>query len=201
MASIYQLKPAFQNLLRPLAGWLFGEGITANQVTVAATTLSVGYGVLMWLFPTCAGLWLALPVVLFVRIALNALDGLLAREFGQKSKLGAFLNELCDIVSDAALILGFAGLAPNLAMVCALFALAAALSEAAGLCAQACGASRRYDGPMGKSDRAFLLGLLGVGLGAHLVGPGIVLGVFLPATAAAFWTTVRRVRAALAEAV
>lgn len=199
MAAIYQLKPEFQNLLRPLAGLLFREGITANQVTVAAAVLSVGYGVLMWLFPSTGGLWLSLPLVLLARAALDTLDGMLAQEFEQKSKLGAILNELCDIVADAALILGFAGLAQNLPILCALFVLAAALSEVAGLCGQACGASRRYDGPMGKSGRALLLGLLGVGLGAHLIGPGVVLGVFVPATAATFWTTVRRVRAALAE--
>ena len=49
-----------------------------------------------------------LPAVLFVRMALNAIDGMLAREHGQKSALGAFLNELCDVVSDAALYLPFA---------------------------------------------------------------------------------------------
>jgi len=200
LASIYQLKPAFQDLLRPIAGWLFREGITANQVTTVAAVLSVTYSAALWLAPSTSGLWFGLPAVLFVRMALNALDGMLAREYGQKSRLGAFLNELCDIVSDAALILGFASLAPNLTMVCAVFALVAALSETAGICAQACGASRRYDGPMGKSDRAFLLGALGLGIGAHWIGPGVVLGAFLPAIAATAWTTIRRVRAALTEA-
>ena len=36
-------------------------------------------------------------------MAFNAIDGMLAREFGQKSRLGAYLNELTDVVSDAAL--------------------------------------------------------------------------------------------------
>jgi CDP-diacylglycerol---glycerol-3-phosphate 3-phosphatidyltransferase len=199
LASTYQLKSAFQNLLRPLAGWLFREGITANQLTIAAAVLSTGYGILLWLLPSATALWVALPLVLLLRLALNTLAGMFAQEFGQESKLGGFINELCDIVSDAALILGFAGLAPNLVMLCALFAVAAALSETAGVCAQVCGASRRHDGPMGKHDRAVLLGVLGAGLGAHLIGPGMVLGVFIPATVAALWTTVRRVRGALAE--
>jgi len=30
------------------------------------------------------------------------------------------------------------------------------------------GASRRYDGPMGKSDRAFVFGILGLALGSNL---------------------------------
>jgi CDP-diacylglycerol--glycerol-3-phosphate 3-phosphatidyltransferase len=199
LASIYQLKPAFQDFLRPLASLLFREGITANQVTVAATALSVVYGGLLWLFPSVGGLWLALPIVLFVRMALNTLDGMLAHEFSQKSKLGAVLTDLCDIVSDAAFILGFAGLSQNLVMLCALLALAAALSETAGLCGQVCGATRRYDGPMGKGERAVLLGVLGAGLGANLIGPGVVVGVFVPAIAAVLWTAARRVQAAVAE--
>ena len=36
MLSIYQLKPRFQNLLRPLVQRLFDRGITANQVTLSA---------------------------------------------------------------------------------------------------------------------------------------------------------------------
>ena len=45
-------------------------------------------------------------------MALNALDGMLAREFGQQSRLGAYLNELTDVVADAALIAPFALLPP-----------------------------------------------------------------------------------------
>lgn len=199
MASIYQLKPAFQNLLRPVTRKLFQSGVTANQVTMTAVAMSVGYGAALWFCPEQRALWLGLPAVLFVRMALNAIDGMLAREFGQQSRLGAFLNELCDIVSDAALILGFARLAPDLTMVCALFALVASLSETAGLCAQAQGGSRRYDGPLGKSDRAFLLGALGLALGVQLAAPGAVLLAFSLAAAGTFWTTIRRVRAALRE--
>lgn len=199
MPSIYQLKPAFQNLLRPLTRTLYQVGVTANQVTVAAAAMSVGYGAALWLCSDSRALWLGLPVVLFVRMALNAVDGMLAREFGQQSRLGAFLNELCDIVSDAALILGFASLAPGLTLVCAVFALVASLSETAGVCAQAQGGSRRYDGPLGKSDRAFLMGALGLGIGLQLAAPGTVLWAFSLAAAGTFWTTIRRVRAALPE--
>ncbi len=38
-------------------------------------------------------------------MALNAIDGMLAREFNQQSTLGAILNEVGDIISDAALYL------------------------------------------------------------------------------------------------
>lgn len=38
--TIYDLKPKFQNLLRPVVIRLFNAGITANQVTLAAMFLS-----------------------------------------------------------------------------------------------------------------------------------------------------------------
>jgi len=46
-------------------------------------------------------------------MTLNAIDGMFARESGMKSSLGSTLNELGDVVSDAALYLPFA-LIPDL---------------------------------------------------------------------------------------
>lgn len=43
-------------------------------------------------------LYLLLPLWMLLRMALNAVDGMLAREFGQQSRLGAYLNELCDVM-------------------------------------------------------------------------------------------------------
>lgn len=110
MPTIYQLKPAFQNLLRPLVRSLAAAGVTANQVTVAAFVLSAATGGALWWQPSSRAVLLAVPVVCFVRMALNAIDGMLAREFAQKSKLGAILNEIGDVLSDAALYLPFASI-------------------------------------------------------------------------------------------
>ena len=109
--------------------------------------------------------FLLLPVWMLMRMALNAIDGMLAREFGQKSALGAYLNELSDVVSDAALYLPFIVVAPfGWASVGAVIFLSA-LSEMAGALAPMIGAERRYDGPMGKSDRAFVFGAMGLWIG------------------------------------
>jgi CDP-diacylglycerol--glycerol-3-phosphate 3-phosphatidyltransferase len=140
MPSIYQIKPRFQALLRPLVQSLAAGGVTANQVTLAAAALSVAAGVVLAVWSVQPLIWLLLPVVLFVRMALNAIDGMLAREHGQKSALGAFLNELCDVVSDAALYLPFA-LVPGVnAIVVVVAVLLAALSEMAGVVAVQVGA-------------------------------------------------------------
>src|SRR4051794_11781316 len=103
--SIYALKPRFQALLRPLAALLGRTGITANEVTLAAAIVSIVVGAFVaWHAPDRTP-FLLIPLWMFVRMALNALDGMLAREFGQQSRLGAFLNELGDVVADAALYL------------------------------------------------------------------------------------------------
>lgn len=190
MVSVYDIKPRFQALLRPLTNALARAGVTANQVTLAAAALSIATGAAVAAFRNEPRVLLLLPAVLFVRMALNAIDGMLAREHGQKSRLGAVLNELGDVVSDAGLYLPLAlvpGFCPYLVVAIVLLGI---ISEMAGVVAIQIGASRRYDGPMGKSDRAFVLGTVAflAGIGPqpgtrldNLLGlrPGTWLDVFL----------------------
>jgi len=168
--TIYDLKPAFQNMLRPICKALANAGVTANQVTIFALLLSIGVGGLFALYPSARWAALLIPVWLFLRMALNAIDGMLAREHDMQSELGGILNELSDVVADAALYLPFAlvaGISPALVVVVVILSI---LTEMAGVVAVQVGASRRYDGPMGKSDRAFVFGLLAllIGLGLDL---------------------------------
>lgn len=165
MPSIYEIKPKFQNLLRPITQKLASSGITANQVTLAALALSLLTGLALVLGSKQTGIYLLVPLVLFVRMALNAIDGMLAREHNMKSALGAILNELCDVISDVALYLPFALLPEISVWIIVLLVIAAIISEMAGVIAIQIGASRRYDGPMGKSDRAFLFGAIALALG------------------------------------
>jgi CDP-diacylglycerol--glycerol-3-phosphate 3-phosphatidyltransferase len=197
--SIYGLKPRFQALLRPLVKRLFEAGVSANQVTLFACVVSVAVGATLCVRPE-PRLFLLVPAWFFLRMAFNAVDGMLAREFGQASKLGAYLNELTDVVSDAALYLPFAFLPGSSLALVALVAGLAIVSEMAGVLGVTVGATRRYDGPMGKSDRAFVFGLLGL-----LAGLGVPLAAAMPwalaATAALIALTIaNRVRQGLAEA-
>lgn len=178
--SLYALKPRFQALLRPCVRALHGAGATANQVTLFACAVSVAIG--FWIAHRAdePAWFLLLPLWCLIRMAFNAIDGMLAREFGQASTVGAYLNELTDVVSDAALYLPFAFVPGSHPLAVALVVFLAAVSEMTGVLGSALGASRRYDGPMGKSDRAFVFGALGLALGAG-VTPGnwltIVLGI------------------------
>lgn len=197
--SIYELKPRFQALLRPMVVRLHRAGVTANQVTVAACVLSVALG--LWLFfaapPRAA--FVLIPLWMFLRMAFNAVDGMLAREHGQQSALGAYLNELTDVVSDAALYLPFALVAPFSAFWVGTVIVLAGLSEFAGALGPTVGASRRYDGPLGKSDRAFVFGALGlyVALGAPL--PAFAAWLMPLLAALVCWTIANRIRRALTE--
>ena len=162
MISIYQLKPRFQALLRPIARSCATAGVTANMVTITAMLVSLALGAVLALYVERRALFLLLPLWMFLRMAFNAIDGMLAREFGQKSALGAYLNELSEVVSDAALYLPFVTIAPfGWASVGAVVFLSA-VSEMAGALGPMVGGERRYDGPMGKSDRAFVFGALGL---------------------------------------
>ena len=197
--SIYALKPKFQALLRPLAAALARSGVTANQVTIAAAVVSVGLGIgIVYCLPE-RWPFLLIPLWMFVRMAFNAIDGMLAREFGQKSRLGAYLNELTDVVSDAALYLPFAFVAPFSPLWTGIVIVLAVISEFAGVLGPTVGASRRYDGPMGKSDRAFVFGALGLAVGLFTELPTWVAYIMPLLAIALSITIVNRVRRGLQE--
>ena len=191
--SIYQLKPAFQGLLRPLVNALARAGVTANQVTVLAVVLCAVVGASLALVDD-PRILLLLPVALFLRMALNAIDGMLAREHAQQSKLGAILNELGDVVGDAAMYLPLA-LRPGFPVAAiVVFVLLGVVVEMTGVIGVQIGASRRYDG-FGKSDRAFVVGAIGLVYGfgwAPLGWLGWLLWIAVALGALAIVTRARR---------
>lgn len=199
MPTIYDLKPSFQRLLRPVCDWLARQGITPNQLTVGTALISLAQGLWLALAPGARLPLLILPLVLFVRMGLNAIDGMLAKENGLQSRLGAVLNELGDVVSDTVLYLPFAlipGVNPVLVV---LMVIAGILSEMTGVVTVQIGASRRYDGPLGKSDRAFLFGCIAFMLGVG-IKPGVWIDVVLTVSLLlSFYTIYNRVRRGLRE--
>jgi CDP-diacylglycerol---glycerol-3-phosphate 3-phosphatidyltransferase len=78
MASIYDLKPRFQYLLRPLLARSARLGITPNAITWLALLGSSGVGCIVWLASNHRFCLLLLPAWLLARMALNALDGMMA---------------------------------------------------------------------------------------------------------------------------
>lgn len=203
MPSVYQLKSAFSDLLRPLTNQLANKGVTANQVTVTAMLGSVLLAGSLY-FSTANSLitpllWLSVPVWMFIRMALNNIDGMLAREHNMSTPQGAILNEMGDVVSDSALFLAFAALPGINIPLLVMLTLLAVMSEMIGVVAVQIGASRRYDGPSGKSDRALFFGVLGL-LYALGINPGTWSTlVLLLITVLLVATIVNRAKSALRE--
>jgi CDP-diacylglycerol--glycerol-3-phosphate 3-phosphatidyltransferase len=192
MVTIYSIKPYFQALLRPLLKGLVWLRVTPNQVTLFAAFLSIGFGI----YFTWVGRdgWWLLPFVLLFRMALNAIDGMLAKQFQMQSRLGVYLNELGDVVSDLFLFLPFMIEFP---FSMGLISVLSVLSEIAGILAVAVGATRRYDGPMGKSDRACFLGIIGFFLYLGLLPDSWAVLLFTMISALLCLTVFFRIRRAL----
>lgn len=194
MISIYSLKSKFQNLLRPFVKRLYKSGITANQVTLFACLASILLSIITIIILPSLWILTLIPVWMFIRMALNAIDGMLAREFSQQSILGAYLNELCDVIADSFLFSIFIFI-PGIELWSILPVIFLAIvSEYAGVMAPLVGAERRYDGPMGKSDRAFVFGAFSLFIGLGLLPASFVnIGLWIIA-ALLIYTIVNRVR-------
>jgi CDP-diacylglycerol--glycerol-3-phosphate 3-phosphatidyltransferase len=148
-------------MLQTLASY----GITPNQITASAIILSLFGGSIIWASKSYPHLLLTVPILLLIRMALNALDGLLAREYNQASPLGEISNEVGDVVSDMALYLPLLNLfnfSQTTILLIAMFITLACLTEFCGILSKTMTGIRRYDGPMGKSDRAFCIGVLAI---------------------------------------
>lgn len=160
MISTYKIKPAFQKLLTPLLKVLRKLGVTPNLLTVKAILLSLFLGYLFYEAESNNTYYLYVALGLLFRMMLNALDGMMARVYDLQSRTGEVLNEVGDIVSDVAIfypLLFLEGLDFRLAFS---FIVLSVINEFCGILGKAMGGERRYDGPMGKSDRATVVGVI-----------------------------------------
>jgi CDP-diacylglycerol--glycerol-3-phosphate 3-phosphatidyltransferase len=160
--SLTFLKPRFKRSLMPFSARLARAGVVANQVTIVSIVGSLIMGGMLSLFHSHSILFGLLPVWLFVRMACATIDGTLAVDFGQKSRLGGILNEVGDVVSDVVLLLPLTFVAPFTASSVGAVVVLTISSEVAGMLGPVFGGSRRVDGPMGKADRGIALGILGL---------------------------------------
>jgi CDP-diacylglycerol--glycerol-3-phosphate 3-phosphatidyltransferase len=104
-------------------------------------------------------------------MALNALDGMMARIYNMQSKKGEVLNELGDVISDFIMFFPIGVLFQlNIGLLLS-FLFFSLLNEYSGILGKAVSGVRRYDGPMGKSDRALVVGLVSLLL---LVSPSLI---------------------------
>lgn len=162
MISIYNIKPKFQKLLRPTLEKLYRLNISANQITISSIVLSLIIGIAFWFSDVYNLLFLALPIGLLIRMALNALDGMMAKEYNQQSKKGELLNEVGDIISDLFIYFPLLKFENGIIYIIVAFICLSLINEFSGIMGKIVGGERRYEGPMGKSDRAFVLSIYGI---------------------------------------
>jgi len=162
MISVYNIKPKFQNSLKPVLSVLHHLNISANQITLSSMFLSLCIGVLFWFSDFNHYFFLALPIGLFLRMALNALDGMMARTYNQQTKLGEVLNEIGDVISDVLIFFPLLKFEADQTYLIVLFLCFGIINEFAGFIGRVISGTRRYDGPMGKSDRALVIGIYGI---------------------------------------
>ena len=196
MISVYQLKPKFQALLQPLLQRLRKWGVSPNLLTLMGILLSLAMGIYALYGDRTIALIL-MPIVLLLRMALNALDGMMARQYNLQSKMGALLNEIGDVVSDIVLYYPLYVLFAMDQVWIMCFLLLSVLNEFAGLLGQALGGARRYDGPMGKSDRALVVGVLSLLFLFKAPIYGYLTWIWMLVFCLLIWSTLKRLRNAV----
>lgn len=162
MISIYNLKPKFQKLLNPLLNHLNKLNITPNQITIFTILFSTLLGFFVFKSIEEKSYFLIVAFGMLIRMILNALDGMMAKKFSLASKNGEILNEIGDIISDIAIYFPFIYFPIIQIELVFIFILLSVINEFCGVLSKVTRGERRYDGPMGKSDRALLVGIISI---------------------------------------
>jgi len=102
-------------------------------------------------------LWIAGAVLVLFRLLVNMFDGMVAVEWGKATQVGAFYNEVPDLISDAAVLIGSgyaSGGSVELGYLAACVALFVAYVRSM---ARTAGAPSDFGGPMAKQQRMYLV--------------------------------------------
>jgi len=157
---LYKQKGNFQKVVR----WVAGSWMTANQATffgliavcLVAACFYAGLSVPGWRWAL-----LLVPVFLLMRMVMNTLDGLLAREYRTATVTGELWNEGLDIIGDTVAYgsLFFVPNAPGFSLT--VFLIATWAAEYFGVLGKSLpGGVRRHETlGGGKPDRAVWMGL------------------------------------------
>jgi CDP-diacylglycerol--glycerol-3-phosphate 3-phosphatidyltransferase len=157
--GLYGAKPAFRSLLGPAADALARRRMSPDTITFGGVAAAAAGGAALALVGGQPRVALLVPVLAALRIALNALDGMVAERRGVARPWGGVLNEVADRVADVALF-GALLLVPESSPALVVAAVVAALlASHVGVLAAAVGGRRVYRGVLGKADRMALLSL------------------------------------------
>ncbi|HSR15700.1 MAG TPA: CDP-alcohol phosphatidyltransferase family protein [Gemmatimonadales bacterium] len=153
--TLYAIKPRFVASLHNVTTWCASHGVKPNTVTLWAVPVAGSAGLVLIAGTHHPAAWLAVAPLLLCLMAINAVDGALARLTGLTTTRGAVINEAVDRFGDAAILLPGFLLAPGWVAGAALATTVA--SEIAALLAWGATGRRGLVGLMGKPDRALVV--------------------------------------------
>jgi phosphatidylglycerophosphate synthase len=133
--------------------------IHPDTISYLSLVAALGAALCFWKSGGCHWLLLVAPLLCYLRLLFNMLDGMVALAAGKASWRGEILNDLPDRISDVIIFAGMAhsGLMnPILAYWAAIFAV---LTAYVGLFGQAVGVQREFSGMMSKPWRMVALHL------------------------------------------
>ena len=194
--SLYAIKPSLVAVLDPMIQTAERCGVNPNHVTLLAIPTGalfsgsvIGGAIIPWL-------WLTTPLFATGVMALNAMDGELARRTRSESHVGRALNELTDRVGDMLLALpAFVLFGGELgwAVVASIL-----VAEIPSLIGWGSIAERILGGPMGKPDR---VAIVSTGAVASFFASDVLLWLAYVVVAVGSWCTgFNRVRRLLRKA-
>jgi phosphatidylglycerophosphate synthase len=150
------------------------QGVHPDVISYLSMVASAAAAICFWQAARWPVLLLLGPLLCYVRLWFNMLDGMVALASGKASRHGEILNEVPDRVSDVVVFVGVAhsGLcAPILGYWAAIAAL---MTAYIGILGQAVGAGREFSGIMSKPWRMVVLhvGAWGAWIGLQGFGRG-----------------------------
>lgn len=157
---IYSIKPAFQKFLRPLEKFFIKHKVHPTTINFMALILAILGGLALYYSDKQILLLIYIPFMGFFRMALNALDGMVARSLKVKNQgFGEVLNEFIDRISDAFTFFAWALTGYMSLLIGSVTTILILLNSYLSIVSKAAGGKRQYGGLMGKADRMFVLGL------------------------------------------
>src|SRR5689334_6723181 len=100
MLDLPDTKPLLERLFRPAALGLSRSGIRPNGLTLASLAISTMTGAAALALPTATWPLVGILAGMLSRLALNHMDGIIARERAMRTPVGGLLNEIATPIED-----------------------------------------------------------------------------------------------------
>lgn len=166
--TLYNFKTKSQKIFDPAYKWCIKNNLSPTTLTLFGFVISISIGLTILVSPNNFNLLFLVPFLAGLRILFNVLDGMVARTYPDTNhQRGEFLHEMSDRISDYFLFL-LVSFTTGINVQLGLFSITLILiSSFVGILSKAVGASRRFEGVMGKPERMLLVSIFSVLAGVY----------------------------------